>query len=179
MCAVRTSRLAVCSERRAPISGVGELRARRSVRAEACGLLFGHDLLDRLAEMRCETRGGLHDPVAVLEEHDPRLVGASDLHAHDRRVPSVHAHAGDPDLLTGLLAGSVEGHEVFSCKFAARIAELNALVKEIALDLGATSVDLWPALSDSRGGLRAESTPDMLQLNGLDYAAWVDTLSPI
>ncbi|MDT5291077.1 MAG: hypothetical protein QOF88_5966 [Mycobacterium sp.] len=64
-------------------------------------------------------------------------------------------------------------------KFAARIAELNALIKEIATDFGATYVDLWPALSDGRGGLRAEFTPDKLHLNGLGYAAWVDTLSPI
>jgi lysophospholipase L1-like esterase len=45
--------------------------------------------------------------------------------------------------------------------------------------VAATNVDLWPALSDGRGGLRAEFTPDKLHLNGLGYAEWVDTLSPI
>ena len=64
-------------------------------------------------------------------------------------------------------------------KYASRIAELNVLIKKIAMDLGATYVDLWPALSDGRGGLRPDFTPDMLHLNGLGYAAWVDTLSPI
>ena len=33
-------------------------------------------------------------------------------------------------------------------KFAARIAELNALYEEIARDSGVTYVDLWPAFSD-------------------------------
>jgi len=47
------------------------------------------------------------------------------------------------------------------------------------MDSGATCVDLWPALSDGRDGLRAEFTPDKLHLNGLGYSAWVDTLSPI
>jgi lysophospholipase L1-like esterase len=64
-------------------------------------------------------------------------------------------------------------------KFASRIVELNALIKEIAMGSGATYVDLWPALSDGRGGLRAEFTPDVLHLNSLGYSAWVDTLSPI
>ena len=64
-------------------------------------------------------------------------------------------------------------------KFATRIAELNALYQEIARDLGATYVDLWPALSDGRGGLRAEFTSDKLHLNGLGYSAWVDALLPI
>ncbi|MDT5197447.1 MAG: hypothetical protein QOH20_4201, partial [Mycobacterium sp.] len=45
--------------------------------------------------------------------------------------------------------------------------------------LGATYVDLSPVLSDGRGGLRPDFTPDMLHLNALGYAAWVDTLSPI
>jgi lysophospholipase L1-like esterase len=64
-------------------------------------------------------------------------------------------------------------------KYATRIAELNALYREIARDSGATYVDLWPAFDDGRGGLRAEFTPDKLHLNGLGYAAWVDALSPI
>jgi lysophospholipase L1-like esterase len=64
-------------------------------------------------------------------------------------------------------------------KFATRIVELNALYEEIALESGATYVDLWPALSDGRGGLRAEFTSDKLRLNGHGYSAWVDTLSPI
>ena len=64
-------------------------------------------------------------------------------------------------------------------KFASRIAELNARYEEIARDSGVTYVDLWPAFSDGRGGLRAEFTRDKLHLNGIGYAAWVDALSPI
>jgi hypothetical protein len=63
--------------------------------------------------MRCEPVGGLHDPVALLEEHDPRSLGACNLHADDRlAVRSVQAHPGDTDLGARLLAGFVEGHEV-------------------------------------------------------------------
>jgi len=64
-------------------------------------------------------------------------------------------------------------------KYASRIAELNGLYQEIARDLGATYVDLWPALGDGTGGLRAEFTSDKLHLNGPGYAAWVDALAPI
>jgi lysophospholipase L1-like esterase len=64
-------------------------------------------------------------------------------------------------------------------KFATRIAEINALYQEIARDSGATYVDLWPALGDGRGGLRAEFSSDKLHLNGPGYGAWVDALSPI
>lgn len=39
-------------------------------------------------------------------------------------------------------------------------------------------LDLWPALADSDGDLRAEYTEDRLHLNGRGYAAWVDVLRP-
>jgi lysophospholipase L1-like esterase len=64
-------------------------------------------------------------------------------------------------------------------KFASRIAELNGLFEEIAHDEGATYVDLWPALGDGTGGLRADYTSDKLHLNGIGDAAWVDVLSPV
>jgi len=64
-------------------------------------------------------------------------------------------------------------------KYASRIVELNGLYKAIARDFGATYVDLWPALSDGTGGLRADYTSDKLHLNGIGDAAWVDVLSPV
>lgn len=64
-------------------------------------------------------------------------------------------------------------------KYASGIAELNGLYQEIARDLGATYIDLWPALGDGRGGLRADYTSDKLHLNGVGDAAWVDVLSPV
>ena len=39
-------------------------------------------------------------------------------------------------------------------------------------------LDLWPALADDDGDLRAEFTEDRLHLNGPGYAAWVDVLRP-
>lgn len=63
-------------------------------------------------------------------------------------------------------------------KFASRIAQLNGRYQEIARDLGATYLDLWPALGDGTGGLRTEYTSDKLHLNGIGDSAWVDVLSP-
>jgi lysophospholipase L1-like esterase len=40
-------------------------------------------------------------------------------------------------------------------------------------------LDLWPALADDHGDLRAEFTEDRLHLNGPGYAAWVDVLRPL
>jgi lysophospholipase L1-like esterase len=39
-------------------------------------------------------------------------------------------------------------------------------------------LDLWPALADGDGDLRAEFTEDRLHLNGPGYAAWVEVLRP-
>jgi len=39
-------------------------------------------------------------------------------------------------------------------------------------------LDLWPALADGDGDLRAEYTEDRLHLNGRGYAAWADVLRP-
>lgn len=41
-----------------------------------------------------------------------------------------------------------------------------------------THLDLWPALADERGALRAEFTRDALHLTGEGYRAWVDVLRP-
>jgi len=42
-----------------------------------------------------------------------------------------------------------------------------------------TYLDLWPALADDDGDLRAECTEDRLHLNGPGYAAWVEVLRPL
>jgi lysophospholipase L1-like esterase len=64
-----------------------------------------------------------------------------------------------------------------SRKYATRIHELNGLYAKTARDLGATYLDLWPALAEG-DALRAAYTRDDLHLNGHGYQAWVDVLRP-
>jgi lysophospholipase L1-like esterase len=110
------------------------------------------------------------------------LIGTNDL-GYGIRIENIAANVGSliGELRRRMPESTIVVQSVMPRhrKFATRIAELNALYQEIARDLGATYVDLWPALSDGRGGLRAEFTSDKLHLNGLGYSAWVDALSPI
>ncbi|GAA3860666.1 SGNH/GDSL hydrolase family protein [Leifsonia kafniensis] len=64
-------------------------------------------------------------------------------------------------------------------RYASRIRALNASYRELADDAGATFLDLWPTLSDNRGGLLEQFTRDNLHLNGAGYEAWVSVLSPL
>lgn len=63
-------------------------------------------------------------------------------------------------------------------KDAARVRALNASLRRFAEEAESSYVDLWPALADDRGGLRADYTNDNLHLTGLGYRAWVETLRP-
>ncbi|MGC0417936.1 GDSL-type esterase/lipase family protein [Embleya sp. AB8] len=62
--------------------------------------------------------------------------------------------------------------------FADRIRRLNTRYRDIAADADAEYIDLWPALADADGALRAEYTRDKLHLGGAGYAAWADVLRP-
>lgn len=57
---------------------------------------------------------------------------------------------------------------------------VNARLVELVRRAGAhiSYLDLWPALADADGALRAEFTEDKLHLNGDGYAAWLDVLRP-
>lgn len=54
------------------------------------------------------------------------------------------------------------------------IKAFNGRIKEIALENGATYVDLWPFLADKEGNLRRELTNDGLHLNGRGYRVWTE-----
>ncbi|MDE7159882.1 MAG: hypothetical protein K2O24_03420 [Muribaculaceae bacterium] len=59
------------------------------------------------------------------------------------------------------------------------IPALNALIKEIAVNNGATYIDLWGALADESGSkLRREFTNDGLHLTGAGYQAWAGAIVP-
>ncbi|MGF7121611.1 GDSL-type esterase/lipase family protein [Rhodococcus sp. BE178] len=61
-------------------------------------------------------------------------------------------------------------------RYAGRIRELNGAYRDIAEQSDAVYIDLWPALADENGGLRADFTRDRLHLGGAGYAAWVEVL---
>jgi N-acetylglucosamine-6-sulfatase len=63
--------------------------------------------------------------------------------------------------------------------FAEQVRALNREYEAIAAEAGATYLDLWPALADDSGGLRAEFTRDSLHLNGDGYEAWLGELRPL
>ncbi len=60
--------------------------------------------------------------------------------------------------------------------FRDRVLALNERLEAAAPAEGVTFVDLWPALADERGELRAEFTADRLHLTGAGYLAWVAVL---
>lgn len=58
------------------------------------------------------------------------------------------------------------------------IPALNGHISIIARKYGAEFIDLWPALSDSKGNLKKEYTNDGLHLMGAGYRAWANVLNP-
>jgi lysophospholipase L1-like esterase len=62
--------------------------------------------------------------------------------------------------------------------FSRRIQKLNLKLKELTEQIGYTYIDLFPAFSDSKGGLRREITNDDLHLLGPGYKIWADLLRP-
>jgi lysophospholipase L1-like esterase len=119
----------------------------------------------------------LHDPVAVS-----LLIGTNDLGgmgptrsvdgiANQARelVLAIRRTAPDSALLVNSLMPRVRS-------MAGTIRDLNERYARIAVDAGATYVDLWPALATSDGALRDEFTLDHLHLNGAGYRAWVEVL---
>ncbi|RCV47827.1 GDSL-type esterase/lipase family protein [Marinitenerispora sediminis] len=62
--------------------------------------------------------------------------------------------------------------------YTARIRDLNARYQRAAAEHGAQYLDLWPALADAEGRLRAEFTADGLHLLPAGYRAWTGELRP-
>ena len=65
-----------------------------------------------------------------------------------------------------------------SAYFRDRIRALNQHYQHIAAECGATYINVWPALADGSGALRADCTADGLHLTGAGYRVWTDLLRP-
>jgi lysophospholipase L1-like esterase len=65
-------------------------------------------------------------------------------------------------------------------RFRDDVRLLNRAYRQLADSSGeyVEYLDLWPALADDDGDLRAEYTEDRLHLNGSGYAAWVEVHRP-
>lgn len=133
---------------------------------------------DTVEGVRARLDAAVNRPAAVSV-----LIGSNDLNGQGRTssVDGIaeqfeqlarHIRVLAPD--TPLIVNSVMPRQA---RFAARIHELNRRYAEIARDLDATYLDLWPTLADG-DALRGAYTFDALHLNGRGYQAWIDVLGP-
>lgn len=129
-----------------------------------------------IEDLRARIDSAIDNPAAVF-----LLVGTNDLGLGHRVERVADEMRGLVALIrerapeTNLFIQSVMPRQA---KFADRIRHLNAVNQDIAAGAGAEYIDLWPALADTEGALRAEYTRDKLHLGGAGYAAWVEVLRP-
>jgi lysophospholipase L1-like esterase len=64
-------------------------------------------------------------------------------------------------------------------KLRSGVTALNVRLADVAAQSGVEWIDLWPALADGNGGLKADYTLDHLHLTGAGYVAWVEVLRPL
>jgi lysophospholipase L1-like esterase len=109
------------------------------------------------------------------------LVGTNDLGYGEREVPEIvedlrvlseRVRAAFP--AARLVLQSVMPRTRW---FADRLGELNAGIVDLAADLHADYLDLWPALADARGRLRRGFTRDGLHLTERGEEAWLAVLA--
>ena len=111
---------------------------------------------------------GTNDLSGIGPSHEVPVIAAQFrglLHELQRRAPEAR-----------LIVNSVMPRRA---SFADRVRALNREYEVITRDAGATWLDLWPALADGAGGLRASYTSDSLHLNGDGYEAWLAELRPL
>ena len=110
------------------------------------------------------------------------LIGTNDLHGlgKSRRVDDIAEQMRALVTAIGERAGSaplfINSVLPRSAHFRDRILALNGHYQRIAAEAGATYLDIWPALADANGAIRAECTGDGLHLSGAGYKAWTDAL---
>lgn len=134
---------------------------------------------DSIAGVRGRLDGAIVSPVAIS-----LLIGTNDLGGLGKSrdveeiarqfrelVDDIRARAPETTLLINSVMPRTKS-------MAETIKGLNHRYAGIAVETGATYVDLWPALADSRGALKAECTRDHTHLTGAGYEAWVETLRP-
>lgn len=109
------------------------------------------------------------------------LIGTNDLFAG---VPEAQIAENVAAITTRLRAGSPEA-QLFvqsvlprAAKYRARVESLNARLREIARDDGATFVDLYPHFLDARdGSIRDDLSNDELHLMGPGYRVWREQIA--
>jgi len=111
---------------------------------------------------------GTNDLSGIGPSHEVPVIAAQ----FRRLVAELHRRAPE----ACLIVNSVMPRRA---SFADQVRALNREYGAIAADAGATYLDLWPALADDSGGLRAELTRDSLHLNGAGYEAWLAELRPL
>jgi lysophospholipase L1-like esterase len=120
----------------------------------------------------------INDPTAVV-----LLAGTNDIASG---IPTAKIVADIAQILTGIERRAprtpviVQSIMPRALAYREEVLFMNARVRELVERAGAhvRYLDLWPALADAEGALRAEYTEDKLHLNGDGYAAWVSVLGP-
>jgi len=135
---------------------------------------------DTVHEVQARLDSAVNDPTGIS-----LLVGTNDLSGigPSHEVPVIAAQFRH--LVAELRRRAPEARLIVNsvmprrASFADQVRALNREYEAIAAEAGATYLDLWPALADDSGGLRAGFTSDSLHLNGAGYEAWLAELRPL
>jgi lysophospholipase L1-like esterase len=129
-----------------------------------------HDLLDRLDEVVSAA------PATVVVE-----IGTNDF---AWRIPLEEVASSIEEVLRTLREKLPEAKIVMQSilprqpEYAHVVRSVNEQIERFVPTVSCSYVDLWPALADENGGLKAEFTTDGLHLTDAGYAAWFDALRP-
>lgn len=122
------------------------------------------------------------DAVTLLNPDDiSLLIGTNDL---GRRFSVEHLVRNVQFLLVELrrrVPGSrMLLHSIMprQAEFADRVKEANIHLRQFAPTVHAAYLDVWPALADETGSIRAEFSTDGLHLSKEGYEAWLSELRP-
>lgn len=134
-----------------------------------------------------DTVGGVANRLssAVHRPHAVSLmIGTNDFSGYGTSRKPARIAAQMSTLLSRLREAAPEAvllvHSVLprSSWLAEDIQELNSRYRQLAVEQGATFVDLWPAFTTPERSLRPDLSGDGTHLNGAGYQVWVDILEP-
>jgi len=132
-----------------------------------------------------ETTDGLLERLDAVIESDPQtivlLIGTNDLaerRSIERIVRNIESalvrlHQELPDARILLQSVLPRGRE-----YAENVREINRHIWQFAATQRVHYLDLWPAMADADGELKAEFTDDRLHLNDAGYDVWLSELRP-
>lgn len=129
-----------------------------------------HDVLDRLEEVIAAA------PSTVVVE-----IGTNDF---AWRLPLEEVAQNIEEILGSLREKLPDARIVMQSilprqpEYAHIVRGVNEHLESFVPTVSCSYVDLWPALADENGGLKAEFTTDGLHLTDAGYAAWFAALRP-